>query len=58
VGPRAVLDTMVKRKIPSPRRESNKARNLLSSFVIVGFGRRALFHSFSFVMPTVITYFV
>jgi hypothetical protein len=23
VGPRAVLDTVVKRKIPSPRRESN-----------------------------------
>jgi lipopolysaccharide/colanic/teichoic acid biosynthesis glycosyltransferase len=23
VGPRAVLDAMVKRKIPSPRRESN-----------------------------------
>jgi hypothetical protein len=23
VGPRAVLDTLVKRKIPSPRRESN-----------------------------------
>jgi hypothetical protein len=24
VGPRAVLDTVVKRKIPSPRRESNR----------------------------------
>jgi hypothetical protein len=23
VGPRAVLDTVVKRKLPSPRRESN-----------------------------------
>jgi hypothetical protein len=24
VGPRAVLDAVVKRKIPSPRRESNR----------------------------------
>jgi hypothetical protein len=27
VGPRAILDAVVKRKIPSPRRESNRAVN-------------------------------
>jgi hypothetical protein len=30
VGPRAVLDAVVKRKIPSPRRESNPALYRLS----------------------------
>jgi hypothetical protein len=29
VGPRAVLDTVVKRKIPSPRRESNPRTSLI-----------------------------
>jgi hypothetical protein len=31
VGPRAVLDTVVKRKIPSPRRESNPRTPIVQS---------------------------
>jgi hypothetical protein len=36
VGPRAVLDAVVKRKIPSPRRKSNpKTPNLIQTLISV-----------------------
>jgi hypothetical protein len=31
LGPRAVLDAMVKRKIPSPRRESNRRTSIVQT---------------------------
>jgi hypothetical protein len=34
VGPRAVLDTVVKRKIPSPRRESNPRTPIVSQPIV------------------------
>jgi hypothetical protein len=51
VGPRAVLDAVVKRKIPSPRRESNsghklwKEKDQLSS-------RRSILRVFNGAVPT------
>jgi hypothetical protein len=35
VGPRAVLDAMMKRKIPIPRRESNPRTPIIQSVVVV-----------------------
>jgi hypothetical protein len=34
VGPRAVLDTVVKRQIPSPRRESNPRTPIVSTKIV------------------------
>jgi hypothetical protein len=34
VGPRAVLDTVVKRKIPRPRRESNPRTSIIQPVVV------------------------
>jgi hypothetical protein len=35
VGPRAVLDEVVKRKIPSPRRESKPRTSIVQSVIII-----------------------
>jgi hypothetical protein len=35
VGPRAVLDAVVKRKIPSPRRESNPRATIVQPVAIM-----------------------
>jgi hypothetical protein len=35
VGPRAVLDAVVKRKIPSPRRESNSRTPVIIIIIII-----------------------
>jgi hypothetical protein len=53
VDPRAVLDAVVKRKIPSPRRESNTTGYVLSetTSVILGWNRFISF-LFNAAVPT------
>jgi hypothetical protein len=36
VDPRDILDTMVKRKIPSPRRESNPSKWFIIPYSVIG----------------------
>jgi hypothetical protein len=50
VGPRAVLDTVVKRKIPSPRRKSNPRTPIVqpvNAFLVLFYNTREALHRFS-----------